>query len=244
MQFVSDVTVPDGTVFDPGESFTKTWRIQNAGTSAWTTGYKLAFFGGEQMGAPASVPVPVEVAPGATVDISVNMTAPDEDGNYLGYWIMQNAAGVNFGLGPNADQAIYVEINVGEGAAGTPASTQGASATSNPSTGGGGDIISDITWLGNDQGRITCPYDLVVTGQFTLDEPARVTYFLDVQVTNGSYEASTPLGSQTKQFPAGTNQVTYTLNITESTMGSIEFAIESPERTTTGPERFELQCQG
>src|SRR5574341_1656102 len=31
--FVSDVTIPDGTVMSPGQKFTKTWLMQNAGRS-------------------------------------------------------------------------------------------------------------------------------------------------------------------------------------------------------------------
>jgi len=35
-QFISDVTVPDGTTFAPGATFTKTWRLKNSGTCTWT----------------------------------------------------------------------------------------------------------------------------------------------------------------------------------------------------------------
>ncbi|HSR20131.1 MAG TPA: NBR1-Ig-like domain-containing protein, partial [Anaerolineales bacterium] len=35
--FVSDVTIPDGTILKPGEKFTKTWRIYNSGSCSWTT---------------------------------------------------------------------------------------------------------------------------------------------------------------------------------------------------------------
>ena len=29
--FIADVTVPDGTAFSPGATFTKTWRLKNIG---------------------------------------------------------------------------------------------------------------------------------------------------------------------------------------------------------------------
>ena len=48
-QFVGDVTVPDGTEFDPGEDFTKTWRIMNNGSCTWTTSYDAIFYSGEKM---------------------------------------------------------------------------------------------------------------------------------------------------------------------------------------------------
>ncbi len=37
-QFVSDVTIPDGTVMSPGQKFTKTWSLKNVGTCAWVKG--------------------------------------------------------------------------------------------------------------------------------------------------------------------------------------------------------------
>src|ERR671924_1340934 len=73
-QFVSDVTVPDGTRYDPGATFTKTWRLRNAGTCTWTTSYTMVFDSGTQMGSTTSVAMPSNVAPGQSIDLSVNMT--------------------------------------------------------------------------------------------------------------------------------------------------------------------------
>src|SRR5512142_1040922 len=70
-QFVADVTVPDGTRYDPGATFTKTWRLRNIGTCTWTTSYSMVFDSGTQMGNTTSVAFPNSVAPGATVDVSV-----------------------------------------------------------------------------------------------------------------------------------------------------------------------------
>jgi hypothetical protein len=95
--FVSDVTIPDGTVMSPGQSFTKTWKIRNSGSASWS-GYNLGFVDGAQMGAPSSVSVPM-TPPGATVDISVPMTAPKDAGSHLGNWQMRTADGKFFGEG-------------------------------------------------------------------------------------------------------------------------------------------------
>ena len=117
--FVTDVTVLDGTVFAPGTPFTKTWRLQNTGTCAWTTSYKLVFHSGEPMGAPASIALPLNVAPGETVDLSAPMTAPANAGKYRGYWILNNASGAPFGIGENASSPFWVEINVSGGGTAT-----------------------------------------------------------------------------------------------------------------------------
>lgn len=113
--FVSDVTIPDGSDFSAGDTFTKTWRLENVGSCTWTTDYDLVFDSGEQMGGPDSQAFTGSVAPGQTVDISVELTAPASDGTYRGNWKLRNADDEIFGLpGP-----FYVEIDVvGAGGAG------------------------------------------------------------------------------------------------------------------------------
>lgn len=104
--FVSDVTYPDGTSVSPSQSFTKTWRIKNTGTTTWNTNYKLTFYSGERMGGPLSLQFPYSVAPGNTMDISVNLTAPSSSGTYTGYWALQNQSGINFGFKPFVQIAV------------------------------------------------------------------------------------------------------------------------------------------
>jgi hypothetical protein len=111
-QFIADVTVPDGTRYDPGATFKKTWRLKNIGTCTWTTSYSLVFDSGERMGAPASVTFPASVGPGQTVDLTVDMTAPNAAGHYIGYWRFKNASGTLFGIGLYANKSWWVEINV------------------------------------------------------------------------------------------------------------------------------------
>jgi hypothetical protein len=112
-QFIADVTVPDGTRYDPGATFTKTWRLRNIGTCTWAKdAYTMVFDSGTQMGSTASVPMPMNVAPGQDVDLSVNMTAPNAAGHYIGYWKFKNSAGVLFGIGIYANKSWWVEINV------------------------------------------------------------------------------------------------------------------------------------
>jgi murein DD-endopeptidase MepM/ murein hydrolase activator NlpD len=90
--FLSDVTLPDNTVVSPGQALVKTWRVQNSGTSTWD-GYKLRFVGGDQMGAPTETSIPT-TGPGGTVDITINLTAPTQPGDYNGYFQIVNAEGV------------------------------------------------------------------------------------------------------------------------------------------------------
>lgn len=111
-QFVADVNVPDGTVMNPSQLFTKTWRLKNIGQCAWSTSYQLVFVSGAQMGAPNSAPFTSNVAVGQTVDFSVNMTAPTASGSYRGYWMFKNANGQLFGIGTQANKPWWVDIKV------------------------------------------------------------------------------------------------------------------------------------
>jgi hypothetical protein len=104
--FVSDVTVRDGTVLSPNQSFVKTWRLKNTGGTTWSSGYRLAFVGGNQLNAPESVALPRSVAPNTTVDISVTMRTPSAGGTYQGDWRLRDAQGVYFG------DRVWVKISV------------------------------------------------------------------------------------------------------------------------------------
>lgn len=94
--FMADVTVPDGTVFEPGARIDKIWRIRNSGSCPWESGSTWVFASGDQMGAAASQAVPPTVA-GANVDIGVTMYAPSAPGTYTGYWRMKSPDGQLFG---------------------------------------------------------------------------------------------------------------------------------------------------
>lgn len=110
--FIRDITIPDGTLLEHDEDFTKTWRFQNVGTCTWTSSYALVFFSGDGLSAPVSVNLNRTVYPGEQVDLSVNMVAPNKNGHFRGYWKFRNAAGALFGIGAQADTAFWVDINV------------------------------------------------------------------------------------------------------------------------------------
>ncbi len=94
--YVRDVTVPDGTIMAPRQTFVKTWAVLNSGSCTWSPQYRLVLLNGEPMNG-SQVPLTVTVASGKTVNLSVNLTAPEIPGNYTGTWRLQNAAGSYFG---------------------------------------------------------------------------------------------------------------------------------------------------
>ncbi len=107
-----DVTVPDDTPMQPGQEFVKVWRLRNAGTCTWTPDYAVVWVSGDRLGAPAVVYLQTSVPPGASIDVSVPMRAPEEPGTYQGNWMLRNAQGRLFGLVPSGLAHFWVRIVV------------------------------------------------------------------------------------------------------------------------------------
>lgn len=91
-RYVSDVTIPDGTVLRPGQVFIKTWRVRNSGNTTWDNRYSFAHFGDERLGALAAIPLP-RVAPGREVNLSLRMIAPLQPGTYRSTYKFKNPSG-------------------------------------------------------------------------------------------------------------------------------------------------------
>ncbi len=109
--FFEDVTVPDDTVFRPGVSFVKTWRIRNEGSCPWGPDYDLIFSHGDQLAGPSSTPLP-SVAPGEIANLSADLKAPASGGTYVGNWQLRNPDGLPFGVGINGNDFFWVQIAV------------------------------------------------------------------------------------------------------------------------------------
>jgi hypothetical protein len=122
--YVSDVTIADGTVLAPGESFTKTWEFQNTGTCAWNEDYLISFVSGTDMDGETNE-IDQDVETGTAGDISVSLVAPGSEGSNTGYWRLADADGNPFG------QSVYVMIVVSEDAS-TSTATSTVEPTSTP----------------------------------------------------------------------------------------------------------------
>ncbi len=124
---MEDVTIPDETRLQAGQTFTKTWRFKNTGTCHWSS-YRVQFLTGDRMGAPDSAPIPDTLA-GSTVDLSLELTAPTVSGSYSAYFTLKTAQGDSIPIG--AEKTFWVKIVVGEGNAPTayPAATAASGET-------------------------------------------------------------------------------------------------------------------
>lgn len=110
--FIDDVTIRDNAEIDPETDFVKIWRLRNDGSCTWTPAYLLTFFGGQRLEAPSTVTLSGPVAPGETVDLAVDMQAPEDAGTYQGFWKLRSPDGRFFGIGPQGDQSFWVKIVV------------------------------------------------------------------------------------------------------------------------------------
>lgn len=126
--FISDITVPDNANFAQNKTFTKTWRVKNTGSCTWTDQYTLTFLSGAQMGAPDSTPLSA-TKPGATLDISIEMTAPTKDNAYRADFELRNAAGEAMPIDQGV--SLWVIITVGQTIATMPSEPIIATASNN-----------------------------------------------------------------------------------------------------------------
>lgn len=106
-KWIDDVTVKDDTVFWKNETFTKTWKIENSGTTTWDSTYKLVYVDGPVLGTTLIVSITNPVKPKNQIEISVPMKAPSTLGTVTNYWRMMNGKGQFFG------DVLYLRIIVG-----------------------------------------------------------------------------------------------------------------------------------
>lgn len=124
-----DLTISDGSKLEPGEFFTKTWRLVNTGTCQWTQNYAVVWLYGN-----LTIPRNIKylndtVSPGESIDIEVEMTAPSQTGEYLSYWKLQSVNGEKFGIGPQSASPFWVRIEVIENRTSTPSITPSVTPT-------------------------------------------------------------------------------------------------------------------
>lgn len=111
----------------PGQPFTKGWRVKNSGTCTWDANYVLVYVNGNNPASDMSgQPVFIDrlVEPGESHEIYVDLVAPAQAGNYAGFWQMENRGPNPTGQGLAFGERLPVAIQVVGAATATPAPTQ------------------------------------------------------------------------------------------------------------------------
>ncbi len=232
-QFVSDVAVKDGAVLSPGSTFTKTWRLRNAGSCTWNGNYSMVFVGGDSLSASSPISLPKTVVPGDTVDVSVIMQTPSDDGTYIGYWMLQNAAGERFGIGDNADKSVWVSIVAGDPTATSTASAGTATATpSSLAVTTASLSASPSSYSGDCSSGVTVTF----SGSITANRPGSVSYRIE--------DGSGSIGGATITFDAaGSASVSSQATYTSSTSGTARIYIDSPNHQYLGSASYSVSCE-
>lgn len=94
--FVEDLTIPDGSVFTPGEPFDKRWVVRNSGSCDWGPDHRLVPIGENRFGGPAEMALYPAKA-GSSAEWQIDLIAPLQPGEYLGRWQARGPDGSPFG---------------------------------------------------------------------------------------------------------------------------------------------------
>ncbi|NMB54607.1 MAG: hypothetical protein GYA15_07885 [Leptolinea sp.] len=113
LAYINDITIPDGTIFAPGENIDKRWLVENQGTCNWNNRYSLRLTGGDPMGSTTAQSLTPALAGSQTV-IRIPFKAPEGQGKYRSAWQAYTPDGVPFG------DPIFIVIEVVPRAASTP----------------------------------------------------------------------------------------------------------------------------
>ena len=179
--FVADVTIPDNTILSSNNAFIKTWRLRNNGSCTWDSNYLVAYISGATMSQQPGYWIVKQgqtVAPGQTVDISVGMTSPVDNGNYVSYWGLKKVDGPFMPIagGANGD-SFYVKIKVNNHR--VDGDVTAASIAIQPEQGSGPACTANSTYL--------------VHASITTDGAASIAYEIDSsagQTTAGFFQSS------------------------------------------------------
>lgn len=105
LAFASDLTIPDGTIVQPGEELEKRWQVRNSGTCNWDETYRIVLTGGPALGAPVEQAL-FPARSGTEAKVRMIFTAPEEPGTYRSAWQALDPSGQPFG------DLIFIEIVV------------------------------------------------------------------------------------------------------------------------------------
>jgi hypothetical protein len=96
LEFIEDVTIPDGTSISFGGTIDKQWLVNNNGTCNWDSTYRLKWFGGDPLGA-AQEQALYPARAGTQVTLHISFIAPTVEGTYESAWQAYGPDGIAFG---------------------------------------------------------------------------------------------------------------------------------------------------
>lgn len=107
LTFLSDVTIPDGTVVQANATLDKRWEVENSGNCNWQENYRIRLIAGPDLGAQQEQAL-YPARSGSNAVIRIVFQAPAEPGSYRSAWQAFNPQGEPFG------DPFFIDITVEE----------------------------------------------------------------------------------------------------------------------------------
>jgi len=83
----------DGKVFGPGDNFDAVWTVKNTGAAVWDSNeVDYRYDSGDKLHQNAIYDLPETTKPGESIDLVVDMDAPDDEGKYDTTWILRRGS--------------------------------------------------------------------------------------------------------------------------------------------------------
>lgn len=80
----------DGKTFKPGDNFDAVWTVKNVGSAVWAdTDVDYRYKSGDKMHQIEIYDLPESIKPGESIELIVDMNAPDKEGEYKTTWIFR-----------------------------------------------------------------------------------------------------------------------------------------------------------
>jgi hypothetical protein len=105
LNYIEDLSIPDGSPFPPGASLDKRWKVENSGTCNWDGRYRLQLTAGPALNAQAEQAL-YPARAGSQAEIRIEFKAPQEPGVYRSAWQAFDPSGQPFG------DPVFIEIDV------------------------------------------------------------------------------------------------------------------------------------
>lgn len=104
-EFVVDLTIPDRTNVEPGAELDKRWEVRNSGSCDWENGYLLVRIGSDRFIGLEEIAL-YPASAGKNAIWQVELSVPNEPGEYIGRWQAQSPEGQLFG------EEVYIWVYV------------------------------------------------------------------------------------------------------------------------------------
>jgi len=96
LTFITDLTIPDGTIVSPDSTLDKRWEVENSGSCNWNGNYRIRLIAGPDLSAQKEQAL-YPARNGTRAVIRLVFKAPLEPGSYRSAWQAYNPRGEPFG---------------------------------------------------------------------------------------------------------------------------------------------------